>query len=300
MQATIVITSKNRKGELQRALDSCVAQTARPEILVIDDGSKDGTAELVRSQYPGVRLVRSETSQGLIVQRNNAGSLVVSDIIISIDDDAVFSRDDIVAEVVRQFSDSRIAAVAIPFVNVNGDRILRQDAPDSSEIWITNEFIGTAHALRREVFLKVGGYRGVLFHQGEEGDLCIRLLEQGYVVRLGRSAPIHHFESKERSLKRMNLYGQRNLVLFAWHNVPFPELLAHLLVTIINGLIWGLRHGCLKSRIEGTLAGLCGVLCELRNRTPVSRKTYWLYRRLKTEGPLRFSIVESQVAAKNR
>ncbi len=113
MRATIVITTKNRRDELERTLNSCVEQTARPEILVIDDGSTDGTTTFVKSSYPTIQLVRDEKSQGLIAQRNNAAEIVNSDVIVSIDDDATFSANNIVANVMKQFTDPRVAAIAI-------------------------------------------------------------------------------------------------------------------------------------------------------------------------------------------
>jgi hypothetical protein len=39
----------------------------------------------------------------------------------------------------------------------------------------------------------------------------------------------------------MDLYGRRNDVLFAWHNVPMPYFPAHLLGVTINGLRFGVR-----------------------------------------------------------
>ncbi len=271
---------------MRQALNSCLKQKPRPEILVIDDGSTDGTAEFVKANYSEVRLVRSEESRGCIARRNEAATLTDREVIISIDDDAVFSQNNIIAEILNQFTDPRIAAVAIPFVNVKTDHTMRQYAPDLSQIWITNEFIGTAYAIRRKIFQEAGGFRCIFIHQEEEGDLCIRLLQKGYFIRLGSSAPIQHFESTQRSLEHMNFYGQRNLIVFAWFNVPLSELLFHLPITIIKGLLWGLKRGFFLLRLKGTLAGFGAIVSQFRGRAPVSRKTYWLYRRLKKCGPL--------------
>src|SRR5688572_20321271 len=73
--ATVVITTKNRKEELRTAIRSALDQTARPQVLVIDDGSSDGTSEMVRSEFRDVTLHRYEQSNGLIVQRNNGAKL---------------------------------------------------------------------------------------------------------------------------------------------------------------------------------------------------------------------------------
>lgn len=285
--ATVVITTKNRKEELGRTLDSCVRQHAEIEVLVIDDGSTDETDQFVRAKYPGITIVRSEEPRGLIVQRNAAAKLARANILISIDDDAEFSSPDIVSRIVSQFDESgRIAAVAIPFINVRIDSKVQQSPPTPSGVWITNEFIGTAYAIRKDVFLAAGGFREFLFHQGEEGDLCIRLLDRGLFVRCGNSEPILHYLSPNRSWDRVNIFGQRNLILFAWFNVPLLTLGAHVIGSVINGLRWGVRHGGVRGRLRGTLLGFRDLFNSAVTRKPVRLRTYRLYRRLKKRGPL--------------
>src|SRR5215470_2415873 len=88
--ASVVITTKNRCGELVDAVRSAVNQSVAVEVLVIDDGSTDGTAEVIRSEFPMVRVERSGTSLGCVVQRNRAAQLATGEVIFSIDDDAYF------------------------------------------------------------------------------------------------------------------------------------------------------------------------------------------------------------------
>ena len=55
----VVIPTRDRARVLARALDSVFAQTARPaQCLVVDDGSADGTEELVRRRYPGATYLK--------------------------------------------------------------------------------------------------------------------------------------------------------------------------------------------------------------------------------------------------
>ncbi len=282
MTATVVITTKNRREELRGALRSAVVQTTKPEILVLDDGSSDGTSEMVRSEFPEVRLHSFEQSRGLIVRRNEGARLATGEVIFSIDDDAVFSTPQVVEQTLREFSDPRIGAVAIPYIEPNKDNRLLQKAPDATAIWITDRFIGTAHALRRDVFLRLGGYREHLVHQGEEGDYCIRMLNVGYFVRLGNADAILHHESPKRDLRRMDYYGCRNSIHFVWQNVPGRYVAIHLLATTVNCLGWTLVPKRFWIRLLGILAGYRD--CFSIQRQPVSPDIYRLHRQLKKSG----------------
>jgi glycosyltransferase involved in cell wall biosynthesis len=283
VRATVVITTKDRKDELPVAVRSALEQSVRPEVLVIDDGSTDGTSAMVRSTFPQVRLIRHEESRGYISRRNEGARTASGDVMFSIDDDAAFSTPRAIQQTLEDFSSERVGAVAIPYVDVLRDEQVRQMAPDSKSVYVTDSYIGTAHAVRRDVFLRLGGYREHLIHQGEEGDFCIRMLNAGYVVRLGNADPIHHFESPKRNLSRMDFYGARNAVLLAWQNVPFPFLLAHLPVTTVRCLLLTLQPDRFKTRLSGLIDGYRQ--CFRRRREPVSWSAYRLARTLRKKGP---------------
>lgn len=311
LAASIVITTKNRKEELRLALRSAVEQAGRPEVIVIDDGSTDGTSEMVRSEFPQVILHRFEESKGLVARRNEAARLIgggdkervhqsggyvvrrnegaqlaTGDVIFSIDDDAVFSTPRIVEQTLLEFDSPRIGAVAIPYIEPRKENRAFQRAPSCDKIWIAPTFIGTAHALRRDLFLQLGGYREHLIHQGEEMDYCIRLFAAGYVVRLGNADLIYHNESPKRDLRRMDFYGCRNAVLFVWQNVPMPYLLVYLPATTVNCLRWTFVPHRFLTRLRGIIAGFRDFL--RTNRTPVKIKIYRQWRKLKTVGAMPF------------
>jgi len=294
-KATILITSKNRKEELRVAVKSALEQTGNPEVLVIDDGSTDGTSDLIRAEFPQVNLHRFEKSEGLIVQRNRGAELAAGEIVFSMDDDAIFSSPHVVEQTLADFDHPRIGAVAIPFINVRQDNRIRQSAPDKTGTYLAASYIGTAHALRRDLFLKLGGYRACLVHQGEEGDYCIRMLEAGYVVRLGRADPIHHFESPRRDFRRMDLYGRRNDVLFAFWNVPLSRMPLHVLMTSFNGLKFGVSCGRPFRHAQGVLRGWGAMFTYRKMRKPVSMQTYNLSRLLKRAGNVALSQIENQL-----
>ncbi|HVZ15938.1 MAG TPA: glycosyltransferase, partial [Terriglobales bacterium] len=198
--ATILIVTKNRKDELVRAIDSALTQSVPVEVFVIDDASTDGTFELVKCKFPTVRLERVEQSCGYVIHRNHGVKTATTDIVISIDDDATFPSPRTVEQTLAEFSHKRIGAVAIPYIDmfINASNV-RQIAPAAEGIHVCGEYRGTAHALRKEVFTRLGGYHEILFYAGEERDYCLRMLASGYVTRLGRADPIHHFESPNRN-----------------------------------------------------------------------------------------------------
>ncbi len=67
---SVIIPSFDRVAVLPRAIDSVLAQTLAPvEIIVVDDGSADGTAEMVAARFPQVRLLRQE-NRGVSAARN--------------------------------------------------------------------------------------------------------------------------------------------------------------------------------------------------------------------------------------
>lgn len=295
LKPSLVITTKNRKDDLRVALNSTFSQSIDLEVIVIDDGSTDGTSTMVIEEFPTAIIHRKDISNGYIAARNLGAELASGDVIFSIDDDAAFSDPSIVSITLADFSDPRIGAVAIPFIDVNKCPDIRQMAPERDEIWVTESFIGTAHAIRRDVFLSMGGYREHLVHQGEEGDLCIRMLDAGWVVRQGSSEPIHHYESPRRDFRRMDLHGRRNDVLFAWHNVPLLWLPFHLMATTINGIVFGIRVGRPWRMMHGLLLGYGACFKFWRMRKPVSCRTYNLCRLLKKKGPFKFQDIQSQL-----
>src|SRR5947209_653877 len=119
--ATVLITTKDRKHVLARAIESVLSQSVPVDLLVVDDGSSDGTAEMVRERFPKARLIRNEQPLGIIAARNAAAQEIRTDIVFTLDDDAAFSDPRVVAGVLEDMRQERVGAVAIPLVDhING------------------------------------------------------------------------------------------------------------------------------------------------------------------------------------
>ena len=241
----LVITTRDRKTELRRALASARAQDyARFQIWVYDDGSTDGTAEMVRNEFPEVKLASSEQrcgevvskSRGYIVLRNRGYREIECDWILSIDDDAWFTDPGTVAKIARQLpEEGKVAAFALPYFESipEGRSVIDCKVGAGEQVRC---FVGTAHICHRQTFLDLGGYHEFLVHQGEERDFCIRLAAAGYQVRMLDVPPIVHGVSPKRDLGRMHRWGTRNLMLFDFFYAPLlivaPVLLKHAVGTM--------------------------------------------------------------------
>ena len=217
------------------------------------------------------------------VRRNQAARLATGAVIISLDDDSEFTaRHDRRRPTISATSD-RLARIA--FVNVRTSTKYPPPWPRSN--MITD--VSPPRLPRCAPLFAVGGYR-VLVHQGEERDFCLRLLAAGKYVRLGHSKPIHHHESPRRDWARIDHLGRRNDVLFAYQNVPLPELCWHLPGTIANGLWFGFRVGRPWNAARGLWQGIRDSYCFCHERRPVPRAVYSLHRRLRRQ-PIRLEEI---------
>ena len=103
-------------------------------------------------------------------------------------------------------------------------------------------FIGFAHLLRRDLFLRLGGYREEFIYYGEEKDFCLRLLDAGYrTVYLPDALVSHIPDAAGRSRSRYLRYVVRNDCLNAFYNDPLPRVLWTLPARYL--LYFRMRHG---------------------------------------------------------
>ncbi len=284
---SIVITTRNRRDELATALESCLAQDYKPlEVLVFDDASTDGTLEFVREKYPPVRVFRTEARQGLIVLRNWGFRESRGEMVFSLDDDAYYTDKNTLSLTVEVFkADPTVGAVALPFIEPR--KPLRSGASDApapgSEV---RSYRGCAHAVLRNAALKAGGYREFFIHQGEERDLCVRMLQHGYRVVYGAGSPVVHLVSDTRDQERINVFGVRNTLLFDSLNIPHPYMVPRWLLDAARLFAYKLSLRNLPSRLGYVLRGLGSCVRHAADRHPVAREVYLRYRSLPGHGPI--------------
>jgi GT2 family glycosyltransferase len=295
-QATVLIVTKNRKDDLRRALASTFAQTgASIEVIVFDDGSTDGTAEVVRAEFHQVQLHWVEKSVGYIVHRNRGTELAKAPVVVVIDDDSAFEAPDTVATTLRDFADDPgIGAVAIPFINQGQDHVT-QCAPDEKEVWVAHKFVGAAHALRKDAFAAIGGYRTELVHFGEEADLCARLLQAGFVTRLGRATPARHYLSPIRNRTWERYYAARAGIVTSYMNLPAVLVPPALAGWTARELMLIARHGGPGATVRGIAGGYRDIVRFAGKRRPLSWPVYKTLRELRKRGPMTLAQVRERL-----
>jgi glycosyltransferase involved in cell wall biosynthesis len=293
---TVAIVTRDRKAELRTALQSVLAQETVGEVIVVDDGSTDGTSEMVREDFPTVRLHRYEPSVGPSASRNRATDLAGGDVVVYLDDDAYFPSTATVAQTLADFDDPRVGIVAIPFADlVDGELIERHRRPPDDDLWVLPTFVGAAYAARRDVFTRAGGFGSEYRLTGEERDLSLRLLAAGYVTRMGRADPAVHVPSPVRSLERMDTLGRRNEIVWAWSSFPAPWHLVYLVGYAIKGIYVGIRVRRPGRMIRGLVVGLRAIPSV--HRAPVPRQVFAMDRRLRKRTALRLSEIEPDLGA---
>lgn len=283
---TVGITTRNRQRSLQRCLESLRhISHLSPEILVFDDASDVRVTTTIAPQ-PRLRVIRDDRGSGNIVGRNTLMREATGGAVLLLDDDAALLEGAGVERALEILSrDGEVAAVAFAQANPDGRPWpeTMQPARGQSSRYIA-AYIGFAHLLRRDVFLRLGGYRESFVFYGEEKEYCLRLLDHGLrVVYLPDALVIHAQDASGRTPQRYLRYVTRNDCLNALYNEPLRRLVwllpARLALYFRMRARWDVDDpGGLRWVVKEVAANARDAW---RVRKPVSRRTLAAWRRLR-------------------
>lgn len=291
---TIGVTTRNRLVALLRCLRSLTLLTEMiQEVIVVDDSSDTPVGEelpaRLRLSFP-LKIVRQEHQEGYIVARNRIAQLASSEAILFLDDDTRLVDDRAVRRATEVLTtDPRLAAIAFAQGEEDGTGWPRslQPAPVGYACYVPT-FIGFAHLVRRDLFLRLGGYRSLFHFYGEEKEFCLRALDAGYaIVYLPDSRIAHVPDAAMRNAVKYLRYYTRNDCLTALYDYPWPLMLAQIARRLA---CYGRIQERMKVKDPGGLRWLLRELGQhfpevLRNRRPVKWRTLWSWRRLKQSWP---------------
>ncbi len=258
MNAGIVITTRNREQDLQKLFSLLTAQPSWKNLplWIHDDASDAVSAEYWHTIRQRAQVVSNAQRMGYIVNRNHSNAQAPFDLIFSLDDDSCFVDAEGPDRAIAYLNaHPTVAALAFPLV----DSLTPSPVPNTAPYRCLT-YVGCAHLIRKELFVKLGGYRHDFIHQGEESELCARIWAAGYEVHAFPACRVHHWVSPEaRDYHRMGFYGPRNRVINHMLHTPMPFLpfeLARAIasytrlswqtklpLTHLRGLMAGMQHG---------------------------------------------------------
>lgn len=210
---SIVIPSYNRRQELANCIGSLNAQEFDEalEVIVVDDGSTDGTDELIAG-YPEIIYLKQE-NKGAAAARNKGVEAARGEFIFFLDSDCVVERD-CLQELVKEISrDKKTAVVGCRIIGKTPGFFARchDYAQYSGSMTLDREerkFLCSSGILvRKEIFEKMSGF-DESFKIAEEEDLGLRIYEQGHKLIYQPKAIVYHFHGRNTFNKAI-LHGKR-------------------------------------------------------------------------------------------
>jgi GT2 family glycosyltransferase len=273
---SIAILNYQRCGALRRALHAARSQRGALEVLAVDNASTDGSVEMVRREFPDVRLVA--LSENLGTAARNAGVQAArGDVVVTLDNDVLLEGDGALDRVRATFERHPRAAV-VDFTVLGPDGVLsRRDwcHPRDPERWADHEFttcvvLEGASACRRTEFLSLGGYWPPFFIGHEGWDLGLRVIAAGRDVVYTPTVRVRHLvESSARPSERIYYTFVRNAIWVAARNHRGGRALTSVGQDLALVGFCAARAGHLRAWARGVRDAIRGLPRALASRAPL-------------------------------
>ncbi len=282
LTASISILNYQRRDALRRALAAAREQRSGVlEIIAVDNASTDGSAEMVRDEFPDVRLVQLPRNVGA-AGRNAGVAAAKGDVVFTLDNDVLFRTPDDVRNALAVFQrHPRAAVVNFMIVDATGG-LSRRDwcHPRDCRQWAESEFatdyvLEGASACRRAAFLAAGGYWEPLFIGHEGWDLAFRLINAGHELVYTPAVRVQHMvDPTVRPSSRIYYTFTRNAIWVALRNHrPVPAIRSIAQDLALMGFA-ALRAGELGAFRRAIVDGARGARHALDTRAPLSAGGY--------------------------
>ena len=242
--ASLVIPNWNGRDLLKRFLPTWIAAIANhpgSEIIVVDNGSDDGSAEWIAANYPQVRVLALKENLGFGGGSNAGFRAAQNDIVVLLNSD-MRVEPDFLAPLLDGFTDAAVFAVSCQIFL--GDPTKRREETGLTEGWWRDGRLRVGHredsavnvlfpclyggggscAFDRKKFLELGGFDELLapFYL-EDTDLGFMAWKRGWKVLYQPASVVHHEHrgtiGKRFSAAYIGSILQKNFMLFAWKNI---------------------------------------------------------------------------------
>lgn len=207
MEISIIIVSYNTADLIGPCLESIMKQKGLShEIFVVDNASRDGSADLIANRYPEVILISNENNRGFAVANNQVLPLCRGRYILFLNPDTFLHEQCL--SVAVSYMDCH------PEIGLGGLHIVNPDGTDQESVsfrypnqrYTQDEVeglpgkiaavLGAAMIARREALDEVGAFDEAFFLYGEDEDLCLRMRKRGFHIGYIEEARVTHYHGQ--------------------------------------------------------------------------------------------------------
>lgn len=241
-RVAVVMITHNRVREVLKSLDELVRLPERPRIVVVDNGSDDGTSAAVAERFPQVEVLDAGGNLG--AAGRTLGARHVEAPYVAFCDDDTWWEPGCLRAAADLFD-------ALPRLAVITGRVLvgpenREDpacdvlahSPLTREPGMPGPsllgFLAGASVVRRSAFLDVGGFEPRFFVGGEEELMAADLAARNWWLCYVADLVVHHHPSPLRNGPARRSVMARNAIWFAWLRRPLPVALGKMLQTALR------------------------------------------------------------------
>lgn len=216
--ADIIILSLGRPMETAAAINSALSQRGGLfHVTVLDQGSSLEMILRLRKAFSRFRhfaLYESSENLGVPGGRSTAAKLGHGQFVVSLDNDAIFADDWVVAKALRLFRQRPdLAAIGFNILAEDGKHpdltswgYPKAMLPRFKETFDTTTFVGAGHAIRRSAWIAADGFDASLFFTWEEYDFCLKVIALNWRIAYAGSMAVIHKVSPEA---RVSWNGER-------------------------------------------------------------------------------------------
>lgn len=262
---SIIVLNYNGKGFLERCLSSVLQidyPSERYEVILVDNGSTDGSVDFVEQKYPTVKILALSANYGFTTGNNKGAKSAKGDIFVFLNNDTFVDRNwlkqliwvmtteqvDICGSQIVFMRQPTAVQYAGGYLHLIGGAIFVpfHKGEPSKRYYLVGSVCGASFAIRRSVFEDLGGFDDDFFLYADEGDLCLRALIYGYQIAYSPYSIVYHYAGGSGSEKcNSNLqsndmaysrlvspftiyYGNRNSIALLMKSFQTRNLLAGL------------------------------------------------------------------------
>ena len=230
VQVDVVVVSFNRREVLSKCCKSVADLGGCAHLVVVDNGSVDGSSAMIREQFPNASLICNDSNLGFGRAVNLGAAAGSAPLLLLLNSDAELLPGAYAALVAALRADPKAAGVGPHISDDHGHTELSvgRTLSLSNEAWF--KLLGSAHEagipvlhglverryaragrtpslsaacllLRRDAFTQVGGLDERFFLYAEDVDLCRRLGQAGWYLRYAPEARVRHRRGASASVQ---------------------------------------------------------------------------------------------------